>query len=144
MIPEFNEDGLLPEGVHRATLEEFKERFVKFDRLDKRLRIFDGLSILMKEAAAANIVKRVLIAGSYVTIKPEPNDFDCLIVLDKSIRDRELRPFEYRFLSRRLARKLFGGDLVAQLEESAALEEYLQFFQTTRDGSPVGIVEIEL
>ena len=29
------------------------------------------------------IVQRVLVAGSFVTAKPEPNDFDCILVLEK-------------------------------------------------------------
>ena len=43
-----------------------------------------------------------------------------------------------------MTRRLFGGDVVPALESSVLLDEYLDFFQTTRDGERVGIVEVEL
>jgi hypothetical protein len=32
MIPAFTEQGFLPPGIYQATLDEFKERFVIFQR----------------------------------------------------------------------------------------------------------------
>lgn len=58
MIPEFNEDGLLPPGIHRATLEEFKERFVIFNRSDRRLRVFEGLNQLIQEQPGRTLCSR--------------------------------------------------------------------------------------
>ena len=86
----------------------------------------------------------MLIAGSFVTAKPEPNDFDCLLILDPEIRRRELRPFEYRIVSRSMARKAFGGDVVALTDGSAECNEYLEFFAHNRNGDTIGLVEIEL
>jgi hypothetical protein len=85
MIPAFTEQGFLPPGVYQATLDEFKERFVVFQRSDRRFRLFVQLEKLLDQAAQARIVKRILIAGSFVSAKPEPNDFDCIVVLDPSI-----------------------------------------------------------
>jgi hypothetical protein len=144
MIPDFAEDGLLPVGIYHATREEFRRRFGIFNRSDRRLRIFEKLDRLLDEAANSGIVKRILVAGSFVTEKPEPNDFDVILVLDGSIVQRELRPFEYNLVSRKMARRLFGGDVIPALEGSAALERYVEFFQTTRDGRQVGMVEVEL
>ena len=76
--------------------------------------------------------------------KAEPNDFDCVLVLDRSIMGTTLPPLQYNIVSRRMARKMFGGDVVPVFEGSAALAEYLEFFQTTRDGQRAGIVEIEI
>lgn len=39
---------------------------------------------------------------------------------------------------------MFGGDVVPTIDASKALGEYLEFFQTARDGQRVGIVEIQL
>lgn len=86
MIPEFTETGLLPPGVHRATFEEFEQRFVYFDRSDRRFRIFDKLRELYQQAQKSGIVKRILIGGSFVADKAEPNDFDCILVLDPEMR----------------------------------------------------------
>jgi len=43
-----------------------------------------------------------------------------------------------------MAHRLFGGDVLAALEDSSALNDYLEFFQTSREGEPMGIVEIVL
>jgi hypothetical protein len=116
MIPAFTEDGFLPEGIHRATRKDFEERFVIFDGSDRRFRIYDKLAKLIDEAAKSGIIKRIVVAGSFVTAKPDPNDFDCLLVLDASIVGRTLRPFEYNLVSRKAARRMFGGDTVPAFE----------------------------
>ena len=144
MIPDFTEDGLLAIGIHQATRDEFRDRFAIVDGSDRRVRIFEQLDRLLDEAAKSGIVKRILVAGSFVTAKPEPNDFDVILVLDASIVQRDLRPFEYNLVSRKMARRLFRGDVMPALEGSAELGEYLKFFQSTRDGRQVGMVEIVL
>ena len=123
MIPDFAEDGFLPAGIHQATLEELEERFAFFDRSDQRLRVFEQLNALIGEARASGIVRRIYVAGSVVTDKPEPNDFDCILVLDPIIVGQPLRPFQYNLVSRRMARRLFGGDVVPVLEDSKPLLE---------------------
>jgi hypothetical protein len=143
MIPEFTEHGFLPPGIHQATLAECKERFAVFQRSDRRFHIFAHLQNLFEQAAQSGIVRRIIIAGSFITTKPEPNDFDCIIVLDPAIVGRPLRPFEYNLVSRHMARRLFGGDVVPALDNSMALQQYLEFFQTARDGKRIGIVEIQ-
>src|SRR6266446_504624 len=142
MIPAFTEQGFLPPGMHQATVEEFKERFVVFQRSDRRFQIFVSLDKLFDQTARSGIVKRIIMAGSFVTAKPEPNDFDCIVVLDPAIVGTPLRPFEYHLVSRRMARHMFGGDVMPALDHSMALQQYLEFFQTTRDGKRIGVVEI--
>jgi len=41
-IPDLNEDGLLPEGIHEASLEEVRERFGRFQRTDRRPDLFSN------------------------------------------------------------------------------------------------------
>lgn len=144
MLPDFTEDGLLPAGIHPATLEEFAQRFVFFGRSDRRFRVFDGLRELYRQSSQSGIVKRFLVGGSFVTSTPEPNDFDCILVLDRSIVERELRPMEYNLASRRMARRIFGGDIVPVIEGTELHREILRFFQFTRNDYPMGIVEIAL
>ena len=118
MLPDFTEDGLLPEGIHRATFDEFEKRFVYFDRSDRRFRVFDKLWELYHEARRSGIVKRFLVGGSFVTSKPEPNDFDCILVLDPSMQQHELKPIEYNLASRQIVRRLFHGDIIPVIEHS--------------------------
>ncbi len=138
MLPSF-----LPPGIHPATWDEFAERFVVFARSNRRLRIGDQLRSFIEESRNSKIVSRIYVAGSYVTEKVEPNDVDCLIILDPAIIGAKLPPFQYNLLSRRMVRRLFGGDVLAAIEGSKAEVKYLEFSQTSRNGDPVGIVEIQ-
>jgi hypothetical protein len=70
MVPDFAEDGYLPLGVHTATRQEFEDRFVVFDVSDRRFRVYDRLKRLINEARQSAIVKRIIVAGSFVTGRP--------------------------------------------------------------------------
>jgi hypothetical protein len=144
MIPEFTDTGFLPNGMHLVTIEDFKRRFGQFDRSDRRIRLYEKLEKLVFDAKASGIIRRVLVGGSYVTAKAEPNDFDCILIMEFSILTKTLSPSEYNLVSRKAARRLYGGDVVAVLPGSEEYFQYLEFFQTNRDGDRVGIVEIDL
>ena len=144
MIPDFAENDCLPEGIHSATVEELRERFSYFDVSDQRLVVYRGLQALLDEAGKSGIVRRVIVAGSFVTDKSEPNDFDAIMVLDPAMVNQTLRPREYNLVSRKMARRIYGGDVLAAVDGSASLAKYLKFFQTNRAGEPVGVVEITL
>jgi hypothetical protein len=144
MIPEFTDTGFLPSGMHRTSIEGFKLRFAQFDRSDRRIRLFEKLEKLVFDAKSSGIVRRLLVGGSYVTAKAEPNDFDCILIMEFSILTKTLSASEYNLVSRKMARRLYDGDFVAVLPGSEEYFQYLEFFQTNRDGDRVGIVEIDL
>lgn len=142
MIPPFDESGFLQAGIHTASLKEFEDRFSIFNRSDRRIKLYDGIRRLCEAMSKVSFVKQVLVAGSYVSSKAEPNDFDCLLVIDRKLVPQTVRPFEYQALSRRAASKQFGGDVIVVAEGSKLHHHYLQFFQRTRDRRTIGIVEI--
>ena len=144
MIPDWTNNGLLPPGIHAASLTDVESRFVYFDRSNQRLRIYANFSRFVVEAQRSGIVRRIILAGSFVTNKPEPNDFDCILVFDPAIVGTTLSPFQYNLMSRRTTRRAFDGDIMPAADGSIALERYLAFFQTTREGEAVGVVEINL
>ena len=143
MIPPFTENGVLPPGVHPATWDEFAERFLVFRQSDRRIQLGRKIRALYDESCRSGITRRFFVVGSCVTDKAEPQDFDCLLVHDPSIIGTVLRPFQYNLISRRAARRMFGGDVLTAIDDSKALKEYLEFFQTTRDGERMGILEIQ-
>jgi Family of unknown function (DUF6932) len=87
MIPPFNDDGYLPAGIHPTTLEELEERFGQ----DSELRRVQMESVrwfvnLARRAGAS----RIVVNGSFVTDKPEPNDVDCVVLVGPDFsRDAE-------------------------------------------------------
>jgi hypothetical protein len=140
MLPDFTDDGLLPAGIHHATFREFEQRFVYFAHSDRRFRLFEKLRELYQHARQSGIVQRFLVVGSFVAAKGEPNDFDCILILDGTVVDRELRPAEYNLVARQRARRIYGGDIIAVVEGSTAYYEFMDLFQTTRKQGRVGMV----
>ncbi len=85
MIPEFRDDGYLPEGLHAATEAEVTFRFGTAGRkrtlLALRLRRWIELARLVQ-------APRLFVDGSFVTAKPEPGDVDAIIWLPSDFADR--------------------------------------------------------
>jgi hypothetical protein len=94
MIPLFDPDGDLPQGMHQTTWTAFRERFCIFARSDRRLRLCRQIEQMLEEAQASRIVERLIFGGSFVTNKSEPNDFDCIIVLKAETHYEDLSPFQ--------------------------------------------------
>jgi hypothetical protein len=78
MIPEFNDDGYLPPGIHPATLEEVAARFGQESEV--RLNQMESLRWLVDLARRAGVL-RLVVNGSFVTDKLEPNDVDCVLLI---------------------------------------------------------------
>ena len=78
MIPDFDENGNLPPGVHLASLAEIEERFGRDSEVRRaEMQSLCWLVDLAKRAGA----ERVVIDGSFVTEKLEPNDVDCVLLI---------------------------------------------------------------
>ncbi len=82
MIPPFDEHGYLPPGIHRARLDEIEERFGRQSEL-RRAQI-QSLRWLMDIAKSGGI-RRIVLNGSFVTDELEPNDIDCVVLLEDEI-----------------------------------------------------------
>jgi hypothetical protein len=132
-IPGLDDAGLLPPGVHDCTLDEVRQRFGAFQATDRRPKLYDKLQALVSEAWATGLVSDIIIDGSFVTAKPDPNDIDLILVLNTGHDfSAELRPFEYNVLSTRQARKIYGFDLLVARDKSAVYAECLAFFAQVR------------
>jgi hypothetical protein len=80
MIPPFNELGNLPAGVHPATLDEITDRFGKASELRRvQMESIYWMVDLAKQAE----VSKIVLNGSFVTDIIEPNDVDCVLLVDR-------------------------------------------------------------
>ena len=79
MIPDFDQNGYLPPGVHPATIEEIASRFGW--QSEPRQVQMDSLHWLLEAAKRARIL-RIVIDGSFTTDRLEPNDVDCALLLE--------------------------------------------------------------
>jgi hypothetical protein len=88
MIPEFDERGYLPPGIHPAKIEEIGQRFGAQSEI--RQSQFESLCWLLELARKAKVLK-FIINGSFVTDILEPNDVDCTLLIEESApMDHEL------------------------------------------------------
>ncbi len=78
MIPQFDEHGYLPLGIHPATLDEVADRFGRESEV-RRVQM-DSLRWLA-DLARRSGAKRFIINGSFVTDVLEPNDVDCILLI---------------------------------------------------------------
>ncbi len=143
MIPEFNDEGNLPEGIHNSSLQEFKERFCYNP---KRAWLTDGLDLLLSNLTKAGCA-RVFIDGSFVTAKKIPGDYDLLWSLDVQHPER-IDPvlLDCEPANKAMAEARYRGDIFpAEIMEGGSGKPFLEFFQTDKNtGSKKGIVEILL
>lgn len=142
MLPEFNDDGALPEGVHQATESEVLDRFAGGSA--RRKWLADRLQELLSTARATGQLSRVFLWGSFVTDKESPNDLDVLIVMTNEF-DLAKCPLDVRPLFEHARAKVkYSADVFwakASIGEPT-LQLWLDTYQTGRDFARRGIVEV--
>lgn len=143
MIPEFDENGNLPPGVHFCEWEEFKKRF---STTYQRERMIEGLALAMIHLKAAG-ARTIYIDGSFVTSKPKPIDFDACY-------DRETVDFEnlrvnaprlFNYSDRAAQKAKYRGEIFPSDQPVGNYgENSLEFFQIDRQQNRKGIIAIDL
>ena len=147
MIPLFNENGYLPEGVYDCTIDEVADRFGGFQGSDRRSQLCGKFTEFMRELKACDFVEAVLVDGSFATSKPDPNDIDVVLVLVASYDfSTDLPPAIYNLLAQHRVRIRFGFDIVVVESASENLEQAVAFFQQVkqRPGVKKGILRIKI
>lgn len=142
MILQFNDSGMLPEGIHWADLTEVQSRF---GGNPHRGRLLSGLERALKALQLAGC-SRVYLDGSFVTAKDFPGDYDACWDM-KGVNSAALDPVFSEFDNKRIAQKVkfFGEFFPAHLQVAPAspYRTILDFFQTDKlTGKKKGIVGI--
>lgn len=142
-LPNLNEAGELPIGIHQATIDEVIAQF--------------GSGTLQREAVTARLqriyqiakdtgnLQQLIIFGSYITGKPEPNDVDVVIIFnddfDLTVCSEEVK----RLLNHQQAENEFGASIFSirpSLLLLETLDEFIESWQIKRDGTRRGIIEV--
>ena len=84
-IPDFRDDGYLPEGLYVASLADVSSRFGAGNRQRRRLVLRLGRWF---ELALSVNAKRLFVDGSFVTAKDVPNDVDAVVQLPEDFREQ--------------------------------------------------------
>ena len=142
MIPAFRPDGYLPDGLHLADEAEATFRFGSATPRRRRLALRLRHWITLARAVSA---RRLLIDGSFITAKADPDDVDAVILLPRDFQIQVARggedalELEQMLLTRR-PEELFAA------EDEGDWTAWVDFFSRTReaDGRSKGLVEIKL
>ncbi|HTH55709.1 MAG TPA: hypothetical protein VL728_06655 [Cyclobacteriaceae bacterium] len=142
MIPQFDEFGLLPDGIHFSSWKEFNKRFGVNQH---RTRLISGLVSAAKVLKGAGCLL-IYVDGSFVTSKSYPSDYDAcwdVVGVNPYLLDRLMIQFDE--LSRQLLRVKYFGDLFpAQISETRSGKSFVDFFQTDKEtGRSKGIVALK-
>ena len=141
-LPDFRPDGYLPEGVHWASEAEVLFRFGSATR--RRQRVVHRLRRWI-ELARRISARRLLLDGSFVTTKAEPDDIDAVVLLppgfQRLVDERMDAALELEeMLLTRQPEEIFAA------EDEADWDAWVEFFSRTReaDGRRKGLVEVAL
>ena len=141
-IPAFGADGYLPVGVYLASEAEVTFRFGASTPRRRRLALRLRRWIELVRHIGG---QRLLVDGSFVTAKHEPDDIDTVVLLppdfEQQIEDGIESALELeQMLLTRHPEEIFAA------EDEADWNDWVEFFSRTReaDGRRKGLVEIEL
>jgi hypothetical protein len=144
MLPGFNSDGNLPEGIHRATAEEVFGRFATASA--RRQWLGEQLRSLLALAQATGQLSRVFLWGSFVTSKELPNDVDVLLVMTADFAVEALPAPQQVLFDHTQARLHFHADVfwTKASIDATVLHLWLDTYQTGKDFKRRGIVEVTI
>ncbi len=144
MLPPINNAGDLPEGIHSADWDEIETCFGKSS--ERRARAFAKLRHLRELADRTGALARFLVFGSFVSSGADPRDVDVVLVMKAEFRQEDA-PRESRTLfSHPDAEARFGASVFWVREgmlPEEMMRQFLETWQTKRDGTKRGIVEIK-
>ena len=142
-IPEFNDSGNLPTGIHHASWQEVEAKLAFNER---RQELLQGMKRACESLKMVGC-PRIFIGGSFATNKEFPGDFD-ICWQDDTVDFLQLQvldPVLLDFKNKRAAQKAkYGGELFPASISADGYRTYLEFFQIDRNGEEKGIVAIDL
>jgi hypothetical protein len=141
MLPEFDENGNLPPGIHHASFKEVVERFgkksLKRQTLTKNLDTFYDF---IKDFAT-----EIYIDGSFTTNKLAPDDVDLLVILTPDFLSQSsvIRDKLRRFVT---FKKVYQLHIFAFIpgRHDQDIQKMISWFTEDRSLNSKGIVYVEI
>ncbi|HEX2689129.1 MAG TPA: hypothetical protein VHN14_21050 [Kofleriaceae bacterium] len=149
-IPNLTSAGLLPTGIHLATLQEVELAFGR--GTDTRMRLYENenLCAFLELARSFQMFTSMVIDGSFVTNEPEPSDVDVVLILPGLQLQRLMSHSDYLKLENTTVKELFTIDLFIDpdLEGMATFFQRLKIEEALQRGVPPrhlrGVVQVTL
>ena len=143
IFPEFDENGDLPVGIYKATLQAVLEHFGQ-GSLQRQL-VASRLGKIYNLAKSTNQLVRFIIYGSFITDKPNPNDVDVFLVMSDDFDKYHFQGDVRRIFEHLESETDIGASIFWMLESSVLVDEkaFIEGWQVKRGGKiRRGIVEV--
>lgn len=145
-VPMLVHAGLLPVGIHDATLAEIEKAFGMQN--DTRVEHFKNLKNFCEELEVfGSLIKGIFVDGSFVTSKVAPGDIDIVVVHDEDDFPELDEHENAEFLYEDRAKERYNFDLFVECDDTM-----VRFFQTVSidfalehslsAGHPKGIIRV--
>lgn len=130
-LPPLRPDGTLPPGVHPATMVDVFARFPAITT--QRQALNNALASAVATITRLDLAERVVLDGSFVSAKPDPEDVDMVV----------LTPGVYQLTGERVYAAA-GIDLnlldIQFAHDAVAFQGWIAFFSNDRNLVPKGVV----
>jgi hypothetical protein len=142
MLPPLTAEGVLPAGVHPASLDEIIAIFGSPNAV--RRDIAWRLQNILRMAQETGHLRKAFIWGSFVTAKPEPADIDRMLVMSDAFRSEACIPSVRQVFDSEVAERGLGATVLWVREDVPVvlLNAFLEQWQIDRSGRRRGIVEV--
>lgn len=143
-FPQFNENGDLPVGIYKATLQEVLDHFGR-QNLQRR-KVAQRLVRIYDLAIRTKHLKRFVVFGSFITEKLYPNDVDIFLLMEDEFDPNQVSG-ESAIIFSNLAAQEYEGASVFWLRSFAAIggeQNAVEDWQYKRDETRRGIVEVTI
>jgi hypothetical protein len=144
MLSPLNDRGDLPVGIHAAPWSEVAERFGS--GTESRQRALAKLRHLHELAERTGKLVRFLVFGSFVSSAPNPRDVDVALVMAADFKVEEAPRECQTLFSHADADARFGASVFWLREgmlPAVVWSDFIDTWQTKRDGQKRGIIEIK-
>lgn len=141
-LPALNPAGELHPGIHPATLDEIQRTFGDVNPV--RRNLFSRLQRIAELSRKTGHLARLILFGSFVTSKSEPQDIDVFLVFDETFDAVQCDAETLLMLDHAAADAHFGASIF-WLRRPAAFggeQAAIEFWQRKRTAGLRGIVEI--
>jgi hypothetical protein len=138
-IPDLQNDGLLPAGVHDCTLSELVS---KFNFTPHRVELLGRFRGLLTQLPPLVGVRYLLVDGSFVEDRPEPHDIDVVLAVE-SLSDGTPGADLLKWVAVRhnSVKAIFNCDLY--VDDEIGIQGYwTRLFGMTRSRRPKGMLRV--
>jgi hypothetical protein len=144
MIPDYNIDGNLPEGIYLVEEEEFINHFSSSSA--RRKWLGDRMRELLALIKSTGQLDRIFVWGSFVSAKESPNDLDILLLMKETFQLERICEDSKVIFDHVAARIRFHIDIFWSKSTigEKTLHLWLDTYQIAKDFKRRGIVEVKI